>query len=93
MLRDFWDQERNNGKWRNWKDLGHSDESPLKAQADTLTQDIEHRRILVSSSLDQLRWGNNPEGDFKLKEAKLEVAGFNYLDPDHVWKKIWQSPH
>lgn len=70
MVKDFWDQERNNGKWRNWKDLGHSDESPLKVQAKALTQDLEHRRILVSSSLDKLRWGKNTEANFNIKEAK-----------------------
>jgi len=37
MVKDFWDPDRNNGKWRNWKDLGYSNESPLKAQAKALT--------------------------------------------------------
>lgn len=69
MIKYFWDQERNNVKWRAWKDLGHNEESHLRAQADSLTQDLEHRRILVSSLPDQLRW-ENTEGNFNLKEAK-----------------------
>lgn len=70
MLKDFWDQERNNGKWREWKDLGYSDENQLKTKAEALTQELEHRRIRVSSSKDQLRWGKDTEGNLNLKEAK-----------------------
>lgn len=31
MVSDFWDKVRNNDKWRIWKDLGHNEDSPLKA--------------------------------------------------------------
>jgi len=93
MVNDFWDQVRNNGKWRIWNDLGHSEESPLKALLDSLGQDLEHMKILVSSLHDQVRWGKNTKGNFNLKEAKQVVTGFNYLNPDQVWKNIWQSPH
>jgi len=74
MVNDFWDQVRNNGRWRIWKDLGHSQESPLKGQAYSLSQDLEHRRILVSSLPDQLRWGKKTEGNFNLKEAKQVIT-------------------
>eukprot|EP00253_Pinus_taeda_P036326 PITA_36326 len=93
LVKDFWDQGRNNRKWRKWKDLGYSDENPLKTKAKALTQELEHRRILVSSSMDQLIWGKNTGGNFNLKEAKQEVTGFNFVNPDQVWKKLWQSPH
>lgn len=43
--------------------------------------------------MDQLRWGKNTEGNFTLKEAEQEVTGFNFVNPDHIWKKLWQSPH
>lgn len=89
MVKDFWNQERNNEKWRTWKDLGHNEESPLRAQADSLTQELEHRRVPVSSLPDQLRWRKNTEG----KEAKQVVIGFNYPNPDQVWMNLWQSPH
>jgi len=92
MVSDFWDQVRNNGKWRIWKDLGHSEDSPLKAQADSLAWDLEQRKILVSLS-NQLRWGRNSEGNFNLKEAKRIVTGFNNQNPDQVWKNLWQNPH
>ena len=70
MVNDFWDQVGNNRKWRIWKDLGHSEESPLKAKANSLVQDLEHRRILVSSLPHQLRWGRNTKGNIILKKAK-----------------------
>ena len=91
MVSDFWDQVRNNGKWRIWKDLGYNEESPLKAQAGSLALALEQRKILVSSSSDQLRWGRNTKGKFNLKEAKQEVMGFNFVNPDQVWKKLWQN--
>ena len=93
LVKDFCDQGRNNGKWREWKDLGYSDENQLKTKVEALTQELEHRRILVSSSTDQLRWGKNIEGNFNLKEAKQEVIGFNFVNPDQIWKKLWKSPH
>eukprot|EP00253_Pinus_taeda_P007996 PITA_07996 len=74
MVKYFWNQDGDNEKWRNWKDLGYNDDSTLKALARTLAQELEHRRILVSSLPDQLRWGKNPEGNFNLKEAKQEVT-------------------
>ena len=84
MVSDFWDQVRDNGKWRVWEDLGYSEESPLKAQADSLALDLEQRKIFVSSSSDQLRWGQNTEGTFNLKEAKRMAIGFDYQNPDQV---------
>ena len=78
MVSNFWDQGRNNGKWRIWGDLGHSEESPLKAQTDSLAQDSAQRKILVSSLSDQIRWGRNTEGKFSLKEAKRVVTRLNY---------------
>jgi len=49
MVKDFWDQERNNEKWRKWKELSYSDDNPLKAMVESLTMDLKHRQILVSS--------------------------------------------
>lgn len=74
MVSDFWDQVRNNGKWRIWKDLGQSEDSPLKSQADSLAQDLEQRKILVSYLSNQLIWGRNTEGNFNLEEAKRIVT-------------------
>ena len=93
MVSDFWDQVRNNVKWRIWKDLGYKEEIPLKAQADSLAMDLEQRKILVSSSSDQLRWGRNIEGNFNLKEAKRITLGCDYQNPDKVWEDLWQHVH
>jgi len=79
LVKDFWDQGSNNGKWREWKDLGYSDENQLKTNAEALTQELEHKRIRFSSSTDQLTWGKNFEGNFNLKEAKQEVTRFNFV--------------
>lgn len=70
LVKEFWDQGRNNGKWRERKDLGYNDENQLKTKVEALTQELEHRRILFASSTDKLRWGKNTEGNFNLKEAK-----------------------
>jgi len=40
-----------------------------------LMQDLDRMKILVSEGNDQLRWGNNNEGTFNLKEAKFILLG------------------
>lgn len=42
----------------------------MKAMTEVLAKDLEQRRILVSSLPDQLRWGNNNEGNYNRKEAE-----------------------
>ena len=42
----------------------------MKVKADALLTMLDQRKILVSEGHDQLRWGNNNEGTFNLKEAK-----------------------
>lgn len=74
-----------------WKDLGYSEESPLKAQEDSLALHLEQRNILVSSSSDKLRWGRNTEGTFNLKEAKHMALSFDYPNLDQVWNNLWQN--
>ena len=91
MVSDFWDHVRDNGKWRMWKDLGYSEESPLKTQANSLALDLEQRKILVSSSSEQLRWGQNTKGTFNLKETKCMALCFDYPNPDQVWNELWQN--
>ena len=54
---------------------------------------LGQRKILVSSFSDQLIWGRNTEGNFNLKEAKRMALGFDYQNPDQVWKNLWQNPH
>lgn len=54
---------------------------------------LEKRKILTSTSDDQLRWGRNSEGNFNLRESKRIATRFNYLSPDKIWKDLWQNPH
>ena len=43
----------------------------MKVKVETLMKMSEQRKILMSGGHDQLRWGNNNEGTFNLKEEKL----------------------
>eukprot|EP00253_Pinus_taeda_P008423 PITA_08423 len=90
-----WQKEstKNKGKWRIWNKLVYSDETPLKAQAESLAEVLEQRNILTSTSDDQLRWGRNIEGNFNLKEAKRISIGLDFPNPNKVWKDLWQNPH
>eukprot|EP00253_Pinus_taeda_P024695 PITA_24695 len=65
-----WAKDKKKGKWRVWKNLIYSEDSPLKTQAEALTAILEQRKILISTSSDQLRWGKNNQGNFNLKEDK-----------------------
>lgn len=91
-VNDFWDQEKSEGKWRIWKNLEYNDDSPLQAQAEALTAILEQRKILTSIDSDQLRWGNNNEGNFNLKDAKCIAIGLDIPNLDWVWKDLWQNP-
>lgn len=70
-FRDFWDHTHNTGKWRIWRNIDCREDRPLKTQAEALMRMLEQRMILVTGGQDQLRWGNNKEGSFNLKEAKV----------------------
>ena len=39
---------------------------------------------------DQLRWDNNNEGTFNLKEAKLILLNLDSHAPDTIWKDLWR---
>jgi len=53
-------------------------------------QELDRRKILVSEGSDQLRWGNNSEGPFNLKEAKFILLGLAYQALDKAWKGLWR---
>lgn len=65
------DQTNSIGKWRTWRNFDFRDDSPMKVKVETLMKMSEQRKILMSGGHDQLRWGNNNEGTFNLKEEKL----------------------
>eukprot|EP00253_Pinus_taeda_P033272 PITA_33272 len=90
---DFWDQSRNNGKWGIWKLPVYNEMSMLNTQATTLKGLLEKRKILISTSDDQLRWGKNKAGLFTLKEAKRIATGLNLPSTNKTWKEIWDNPH
>jgi len=90
---DYWEQSRENCKWRIWKLLEYNEVTPLKTQAKALGIILERRQILTSTSDDLLRWGKNNKGVFNLKEAKRITTGLNFPNTDKTWKDIWNSPH
>jgi len=65
----------------------------LHTQATALQGLLDKRQILNSNLNDQLRWGKNKTGLFKLKEAKRIDAGLNLPNTDKTWKEIWENPH
>lgn len=46
--------------------------------------------ILVYKGQDQLRWDNNKEGTFNLKEAKGILLELTPQVLDKIWQKLWR---
>eukprot|EP00253_Pinus_taeda_P032242 PITA_32242 len=90
---DYWDQSRDNDKWRFWKLPDCSELTLLKTQAKALASILEKRQILTSTSDDLLRWGSNNQGVFNLKEAKRIATCLNFPNTDKSWKDLWNNPH
>eukprot|EP00253_Pinus_taeda_P017157 PITA_17157 len=88
-VKDFWDQTNSIDKWRTWRNFSFRDDNPLKAKAETLMRELDQRKILVSRGHDQLRWDNNNEGTFHLKEVKLILFGLDSHASDRVWQSLW----
>jgi len=68
-VEDFWNSP-NVGKWRIWKEIQGREDKTLNSKAKSLKRLLDQRTILVMEGQDQLRWGNNKEGNFNIKEAK-----------------------
>eukprot|EP00253_Pinus_taeda_P011858 PITA_11858 len=90
---DYWDQSRNNEKWRTWKLPDYSGMGMLHTQAIALKGLLDKRQILTSTLDDQLRWGKNKAGLFNLKGAKRIDSGLNLPNIDKTWKELWDNPH
>ena len=69
-VKDFWDINHNNEKWRKWKNIVCKNDEMLTTKLEALGKKLDQRMILVFVGQDQLRWGNNSEGIFNIKEAK-----------------------
>lgn len=46
--------------------------------------------IHVTEGQDQLRWGNNKEGNFNIKEAKYILLGLDSQGSVRIWQKLWR---
>lgn len=86
----FWDQKNNARKWRKWRNMIYREDNPLKAKVNALMQILKQRKILVTGGQDQLRWGNNNEGAFKLKEEKYILLEMDSLNLDRTWQNLWR---
>ena len=51
---------------------------------------LDQRIILVTKGQDQLRWGNNKEGKFNIKEAKGFLLELELQTPNKNWQKLWK---
>jgi len=51
---------------------------------------VEQMKILRSEGQHQLRWGNNNEEAFNLKEAKIILLDLNSQAPDNIWQGLWR---
>jgi len=76
-ISDYWDQSRNNWKWRTWKLPDYRGMGMLHTQAIVLKGLLDKRQILNSNLNDQLRWARNKVGLFNLKEPKMIDVGLN----------------
>lgn len=83
----FWIHSNPTDTWRTRKNIECRNKTLLKSRAEELRKIVEKRKILVVEGQDQLRWGNNNEGAFILKEPKSILL---VLDP-RVPNKIWQN--
>ena len=90
---DYWDQARNDEKWRTWKLPDYNGMGMLHTQSIALQGLLDKRQILNSNLNDQLRRGKNKAGLFNLKEAKRIDAGFNLSNIDKTWKEVCENPH
>lgn len=77
-------------KWRTWKNIECKNNTILKTRAQELKKIVEKRKILVSKGQYQLRWGNNNEGTFILKEAKKILLELDPRVPNKIWQKLWK---
>jgi hypothetical protein len=86
----FWDHSiiQENGEL---EEIDCRDDSPLKAKAEALMKMLEQRKILVTEGHDQLRWGNNNEGTFNLKEAKGILLELDSHVPDKFGRTMEAS--
>jgi len=49
---------------------------------------LDQRKILVTGGHDQLRWDNNNEGIFNLKEGKSILLKLDHNVLDKAWKNL-----
>eukprot|EP00253_Pinus_taeda_P003861 PITA_03861 len=99
-VKDFWDQTNNAGKWRQWRNLGLSNDNPLKDKANVILQELDRRKILVSEGNDQLRkiltWDNIRKRGI-LGPSRCQLCEMHEETMEHILNncsfpsKLWES--
>eukprot|EP00253_Pinus_taeda_P017769 PITA_17769 len=89
-VKDFWENPHNVGKWRIWKKIEGREDRTLNSKAKSLKRMLDHRIILVAEGQDQLRWGNNKDDNFNIKEAKGFLLDQEPQAPNKTWQKLWR---
>ena len=52
-------------------------------------QELNLRRIKVSSLIDRLRWGYTPQGNFSTQEAYRLLYSPHQNQQDRMWVQVW----
>jgi len=89
-VKDFWENPHNVGKWRIWKKIEDREDRTLNSKVKSLKRMLDQRIILVMEGQDQLRWGNNKEGNFNIKEAKGFLLDQEPQAANKTWQKLWR---
>jgi len=78
------------GKWRIWKRIEGREDKTLNSKAESLKRLLDQRIIFVTEGQDQLRLGNNKEGNFNINEAKGFLLDIEPQAPNKTWQKLWK---
>ena len=89
-VKDLSDISHIQGKWRSWRNIDYKDDNPITIEVEALRSLLKQRMILVTEQKDQLRWGNNKEGNFNIKEAKCLLLDPEPQAQNNTWQKLWK---
>ena len=91
-VKDYWKQDNPAG-WREWVNFNDILPEDLLISFNTLLQELRKRQIQKEESPEILRWGNNPSGTFRIKEAYNQLQNLTNNQVDKKWKRLWNRQH
>ena len=66
-VRDYWKNEKNNGKWRTWRKPEEWFENINQELEKIYTKEVDLRKIKTRPGMDILRWGRSMKGTFTVE--------------------------